>query len=90
MDVPNSFNSIIYATVQPSDFLNLARNFARLDQDASVHPLLLDSMRRVIVYQQPTPTTGKIYTDDLSPIEWITNGMVLSFVFSAEMQDLPK
>lgn len=90
MDVPNSFNSIIYATAQPSDILNLARNFARLDKDASVHPLLLDSMRRVIVYQQPTPAAGRVYTDDLSPIEWITNGMVLSFVFSEEMQTLPK
>ncbi len=90
MDVAGSFNSIIYATVQPTEMLDLVRNFARLDKDSRVHPLLLESLRRVIMNQQPTPSNGTIYTDDLAPIEWITNGMVLSFIFSTEMESLPK
>ena len=90
MDVPGSFNSIVYATRQPTNAANLALNLAALEQSGTAHPLLLDAIRRAVVYQQPTPPPGLVFTDDRSPVEWITNTMVLSFIFSGEVEELPK
>ena len=82
MDVPNTFNSIIYATVQPSSVQDLYANVLYLyTHKDRVHPLLLDAVQRVVVYLQPTPDSKVVYTDDWAPIEWITNNMVLSYVF---------
>jgi hypothetical protein len=31
-------------------------------------------------YRQPDPTGGEIYTDDRSPVEWVTNSLVINFI----------
>lgn len=89
MDVPQSFNSIIYATRQPTEFANLAYNLAALESDQSVHPLLLESLRRAVAFRQPDPAPAQIFDDDWSPVEWITNSMVLGFIFSGGIEELP-
>jgi len=53
-----------------------------------IHPLLMTAMQRAIVNQQPVPQTGTIFTDEHAPIEWITNSMVLSYVFFGDMESL--
>jgi spermidine synthase len=88
MDVPNSFNSIIYATVQPTKIENFYNNLIHLYSVPSVHPLLLRSMERVVVNLQPTPDSQIVYTDDRAPIEWITNDMVLNYVLFGDMEKL--
>jgi predicted membrane-bound spermidine synthase len=88
MDLPESFNSIIYATVQPTDISNLTANYAQLVEQENVHPLLLEVLKKAIVNQQPVPQGGVVFTDDKAPIEWITNNMVLSFVLSGEVETL--
>jgi hypothetical protein len=88
MDVPNSFNSIIYATVQPTEIDNLYTNLIHLYGEAGTHPLLLRSLERAVVYLQPTPASKVVYTDDRAPIEWITNDMVLSYVLFGDMESL--
>jgi predicted membrane-bound spermidine synthase len=88
MDVPESFNTIVYATVQPTDINNLYLNLDYLMEDGDAHPILLDAIQRAIVYQQPTPITGVVFTDDWAPIEWITNNMVLEFVLFGEVEHL--
>jgi hypothetical protein len=88
MDVPYSFNSIIYATRQPTRIENLYANLLALYTDKQVNPLLIASIERVVVNQQPTPQSSTVFTDDLSPIEWITNNMVLSYVLFGDMQAL--
>ncbi len=88
MDVPNSFNSIIYATAQPTVVDNLYQNLIHLYAQRGVHPLLLRSLERSVVYLKPTPTSRTVYTDDLAPIEWITNDMVLSYVLFGDMESL--
>jgi spermidine synthase len=88
MDVPGSFNSIVYATVKPTDIENLYENYDQLTQRGDVHPLLLQAIQRMIVYQQPTTMIDSIFTDDWAPIEWITNNMVLNFVLYGEIEDL--
>jgi len=88
MDVPNSFNSIIYATVQPTEINNLYTNLIHLYSEKGVNPLLLRSLERTVVYLKPTPVSTVVYTDDLAPIELITNDMVLSYVFSTDLESL--
>ncbi len=88
MDVPYSFNSMVYATVQPTDAANLYINFDHLRQRSDVHPLLLESIQKSIVYMQPTPESDVVYTDDWAPVEWITNNMVLNYVLFGDMEEL--
>jgi len=88
MDVPNTFNSIIYATAQPTAIENLYQNLIYLYTRSDIHPLLLDAMENIVKYQQPLPDSQVVFTDDLAPIEWITNNMVLSYVLFGDMESL--
>lgn len=88
MDVPDSFNTIVYATVQQTEITNLYRNFENLKSESETHPLLLDAIQKTIAFQQPTPESQVVFTDDWAPIEWITNNMVLEFVLFGEVEDL--
>lgn len=88
MDVPNTFNSIVYATVQPTKIENLYTNLLALYPRQDVHPLLFASLERLVSNQQPTPDSQVVFTDDFAPIEWITNNMVLSYVMFGDMDVL--
>jgi spermidine synthase len=85
MDVPGSYNSLIYATKLPTQFGNLLNNYNEL-ADAAAPQLLLDAAATAIVNIQPTPPISVVYTDDWSPIEWITNRMVLNYVLFGDLQ----
>jgi hypothetical protein len=88
MDVPGSFNSMVYATVQASQLTDLYANFDNLLKRGDGHPLLLESLYRTVYYMQPTPDSDIVYTDDWAPIEWLTNEMVLNFVLFGDMEEL--
>ena len=88
MDIPNSFNSMVYATVSPTTFEDLVRNYATMREDPQVHPLLLSSLERVILYNQPLPEPTVVFTDDEAPVEWVVNKMVLDFIFSGDLEVL--
>jgi spermidine synthase len=88
MDIPNAFNSILYATVQPTQDSNLALNLDYLTRRGNVSPLLIDSMRLALTNLQPPPSPDTVFTDDLAPIEWITNNMVLKFLITENVEVL--
>jgi spermidine synthase len=88
VDVPNTFNSIIYATLQPTVIDNLYQNLLHLYTRDDVHPLLIKALEIIVSHQQPTPKTAVVYTDDWAPIEWVTNNMVLNYVFFSDMEEL--
>lgn len=87
MDVPDSFNTILFATKQPGNWENLIENYNNLLQ-TDVHPLLLEAMAMTITFRQPTPEMTRVYTDDLAPIEWLTNKIVVEFVLTGGTEDL--
>jgi len=87
MDVPYSFNTIVYATHQPTKIDNLYANYEYI-QKAGVHPLLWSAMNTTILNLQPTPDSRTVYTDDLAPIELITNQLVLDFVLTGGVEGL--
>jgi spermidine synthase len=88
MDIPNAFNSILYATMQPTQDQNLALNLMYLTGKGSQNPLLLDSMRLAVANLQPPPAPDTVFTDDRAPIEWITNNMVLNFLLTENVESL--
>ena len=93
VDVPLSFNTIVYATVQPTQAANLATNLQEMTAreaaaPGSIHPLLLESLQVAVANAQPTPPMEVVYTDDWSPIEWVTNSMVLNYVLFGDMEVL--
>jgi len=82
MDIPNTFNSILYATLQPTTADALLDNLLRLHGRNDVHPLLLDSMYQAWSHLAPPPQHTLVFTDDLSPIEWLTNNLILHFLLN--------
>jgi spermidine synthase len=88
MDIPGTFNSLVYATVQPTSFENLQANYDALVAAGDARPLLLASIERALNFRQATPSGGLVLTDERAPIEWIINSMVLNFVLGGELEEL--
>jgi spermidine synthase len=87
MDIPGSFNSILFATKQPGSWDHFLANYNLL-VGSDVHQLLLEAMTMTINYQQPSPEMTQVYTDDRAPIEWLTNKIVLDFIFAGGTGEL--
>lgn len=88
MDVPGTFNTIIYATRQPSERENLLGNLAEIYHRGDAPPLLVKAIEQAALNLQPTPHSNMVFTDDLAPIEWITNNMVLRFMLFGNLETL--
>lgn len=88
VDVPESFNTMIYATLQVTQFNNLKTNLDILKAEMYTPELLMESLQVVLDNVQPTPSLGVVYTDDWSPIEWVTNNMVLNYVLFGDLEEI--
>jgi spermidine synthase len=82
MDVPATFNSMIYATVAPTSWENLEENFVILGEKDGINPTLLEAIQIALDNRRPVPEGGMIFTDDKAPIEQITNRMVLNNILT--------
>jgi len=88
MDLPDTFNSIIYATKTHTQVENFYQNLLAFYHRQDIHPLLIEVMQRFVIYQQPVPQSKVVFTDDRAPIEWMTNQLMLRFLFSGEVEKL--
>jgi hypothetical protein len=88
MDVPETFNSIIYATVQPTSVDDFHMNYGSLVNRSDLDPVLKASLERVMVNMKPVPESEIVFTDDQAPVEWLTNSMVLNYVLFGGVEDL--
>jgi predicted membrane-bound spermidine synthase len=86
MDLPATLNTMIFATIQPTSRENFAVNLEILAQDPNANPLLLSTMTTTYANLQPGYHTTTVFTDDLAPIEWIVNDMVVDFVFEGGLE----
>lgn len=86
IDVPESFNSIIFATMKPTSVDNLYFNMFEILDQQDVHPLLKEALQITALNLQPTPTAIMVFTDDLAPVEWITNNMVLRYMLLGDLE----
>lgn len=85
-EVPDSFNSIVYATVLPTRAENLRASLERLPESA--HPLLRNALARAALHLRPTPQSDTVFTDDLAPVEFISNAIVLDFFLRGGREQL--
>jgi hypothetical protein len=88
MDIPNTLNSIVYASKQPTSAEDLMHNYNTLSARDNVHPLLLTAMSSTIVNLQPGYETAQVFTDDKAPIEWLTNNLIVNFLLHGEVEAL--
>ena len=87
VDVPGTFNTMVFATVQPTVPENLARNLALL-REQSAPPLLLDVLERAQANLAPTPPSNVVFTDDRAPVETLVNSIVIRFVLGGQLDTL--
>jgi spermidine synthase len=87
VDVPGTFNSMVYATVQPTRPENLLENLTAL-QTAQAPPLLVDVLQRASARVTATPSLGTVFTDDRAPVEQLVNSIVIRFVLSGQLESL--
>lgn len=88
VDLPDSLNTMIFATRNSSDFNNLIQNYIIVQDSKEPDQLLMQTLEVAILNQQPNPDAGMVLTDDLAPVEWITNSMVFDLIFSDNMEAL--
>ncbi len=87
MDLPGSFNTILFATRQPGSWDNLRANYAQL-VEGDAPELLLEAMTTTINFKQPAPEITRVYTDDRTTIEWVTNKIVVDFILSGGVEEM--
>jgi predicted membrane-bound spermidine synthase len=95
MDIPDTFNSIVYATKQSTTIDDLYQNYQTLLERDDIHPILTSAVEKAITNLQPNPCSGTeptqdcvVFTDDWAPIEWITNSLVLNYVLFSGMEEI--
>jgi spermidine synthase len=88
MDIPGTLNTMIFATKQPTTRENFTSNLVTLYSDPNAHPLLVTAMASTFANLKDGYTTTTVFTDDLAPIEWIVNDMVVSFVLQGGLEFL--
>ena len=80
LDVPQSFNTILVATRQPTRSENLRANLAhRVDTvDGRLYDILEDADAALV----PLADSDIIFTDDLAPVERLVDSIVLDFLLA--------
>jgi spermidine synthase len=75
VDVPNSYNTILVATVQPTTTENL-----RANREGLTDPDLRAIADEALANLRPVPEGGIVLTDDRAPVEAITHAMILAYL----------
>lgn len=88
MDIPNTFNSILYASRQPINAENLRNNIGLLKKEPQASGLLVTAAQVALDNLQPLPSGGEVYTDDRSPVEWVTNSLVINFILGGGVETI--
>lgn len=86
VDVPGTFNSMVYATVRPTRPENLLENFLALEENGAPR-VLTDLLLQTMANIQPTPQSDVVFTDDRAPVEQLVNSIVIRFILGG-MQGL--
>jgi predicted membrane-bound spermidine synthase len=87
VDVPDTFNSILYATVQPTSVENLLYNYS-YQKELEANPILLEILENTIMNLQPVTDSDIVFTDDRAPIERLTDSIAMRFVLQGSIDIL--
>lgn len=86
LDVPNSYNTILVATRQPTTSQNLLQNLEALPDDAP--PILVRALQNGVAALRPTVASDTRFTDDHAPVEAIVDRMVIDFLLHGGLNEL--
>lgn len=86
MDVPYSFNTILVATVQPTQPDNLTQNLSLLPADS--HSFLHDALTWGVAQLVPATPSTLVFTDDRAPVETLVDSLVLNFLLTGGAEQL--
>jgi len=75
VDVPETFNSVVVATVQETQAGNLAANLPGITD-----PFLRSVVAQAAANLRPVAGAGPVLTDDRAPVEQLSNLIVLRYV----------
>lgn len=87
IDVPNTLNTILVATVQPTVASNLSVNLDQLA--ATADPLLRAILETAAANLVPTQQSDVIFTDERAPVETIIDSLVLRYLLEQGPSALP-
>ncbi len=87
-DLSGSFNTLLFATKQKTELQNFLDNYLQLREDPSTPRLLLDVMAATYDGLQQFPEGTTVFTDDLAPVEEITNSIIIDFILSGKVEEL--
>lgn len=79
-DLPYTFNTVIFASNQPLTIENFVDAYLGLDKQDEHDRLLIQTGQFVFSDLKTSFEPGTIYTDDISPIEKVTNRMIFDFI----------
>jgi spermidine synthase len=80
IDVPQTFNSLLVATAQPTVASSLEANMLAIEE-----PFLRDTLVQAATNLRPLPPSqGTIFTDDRAPIEQMTHFLMLRYWLEGE------
>jgi len=80
IDVPNSFNAIVVATVQPSKTGNLLANLPGLE----ANEFLYDQTLQAAANLHAVRASDVVFTDDRASIEFLTDALLLNLALKGE------
>lgn len=89
VDVPATFNSMVYATVQPTEPDSLRENLDRLRREGAP-PHLIYVLEQTAANLRPTPASDIVFTDDRAPVERLVNSIVINYVLAEPLEFLPE
>ena len=87
IDVPGTLNTILVATVQPTDPRFLQENLAQLSP--AVDPLLRATLETAVANLVPINPSDVIFTDERAPVETIIDSLVLRYLLETGPVGLP-
>lgn len=85
IDVPQSFNTILVATLRPTSADNLRANLSYpID---SVNPILYEILAMVADNLVPLGESDIVFTDDRAPVELLVDSIVLDFLLAGRAEE---
>lgn len=86
VDVPSSFNTILYATQQPTNVENLQVNINGLPEDS--HPALRSVLNSSLQNLVPSVRSDILFTDNRAPLETLVDSLVLDFLVNGDVNQI--
>ena len=86
VDVPNSFNTILYATLQQTTLANLQVNTDNLPE--TTNPILVAVLNNTLENSVPVNTSDVVFIDNRAPVETLVDSLVLNFLINGDTNQI--